>query len=116
MTVLIPSQDILVVLISCCLIKLNKSTQVKTEKDFEVVNKHIVACIVLYNYLRLINDDWIVHEQLDEELQVEEEVQAGGGVDAIVTAGREDAGKILRTKVQNECLEWYYRRIGRLTY
>ena len=49
-------------------------------------------------------------------LQGEKEVQAGGGVDAVVMAGREDAGKILRTKVHNVCLEWYYRGIGRLTY
>ena len=88
-------------------------TQIKKESDLLVVNKHIAACIVLYNYLRLNNDAWIVHEdELEQEDAVEAQpVEAASGA---MTANREDAGKLLRLKVQNECLEWHYRRTGRL--
>ncbi len=41
-------------------------TQIKSKEEIEKVNDHILACIVLYNIMNLMNDSW-PEEDIDED-------------------------------------------------
>lgn len=77
-------------------------TQIKNRKDFELVNRQIVACLVLYNILRYYNDSW--YEENDDD-EIDEEVRAN-----IELNDNDAAAKNLRILIQNECLLWHYDR------
>jgi len=71
---------------------------VKKLDDFVRINEWIVVCIILYNILHSFNDEW--DEYIDEE-EVEDE------------ASRPHADTTqddnLRTSVQLNLLNWYYK-------
>lgn len=76
--------------------------QVKRKEDMVKVNRHIIACLILYNILIDLKDDW----EEDEEIPVDENDR-----DVLFAAENgetEDAAKQLRILVQNSCLNWFY--------
>jgi len=66
--------------------------------DFVRINEWIVVCIILYNILHSFNDEW--DEDIDEE-EVEDE--------ASLPHADTTQGDNLRTSVQLNLLNWYYK-------
>ena len=76
--------------------------QVKRKEDMVKVNRHVIACLILYNILIDLKDDW----EEDEEIPVDE--NDSDVLFAAENGETEDAAKQLRILVQNSCLNWFY--------
>jgi len=74
-------------------------TQIRTKKDFKLVNRHVLVCILLHNILQKFKDDWEYEEEDEEEDNNVEIPQAAAG------------GDELRATVQNSILRWYYMEL-----
>ena len=76
-------------------------TQIKTEKDFKIVNTHVLVCLILHNLLMDFGNDECEEEWMEEEddSDDEEEIITPLQVDAV-------SGQDKRVEVQNILLDW----------
>lgn len=76
-------------------------TQIKSKKDFKIVHKHILVCLILHNLMKEFNDsESFLDEDVDEESDDEDDEPP---VDAeVATTALE-----LRIRVQTYLLNWY---------
>jgi hypothetical protein len=71
--------------------------QMKVPSDFINVNKHIVSCLILHNFLIISNDIWPNEEEYQEENENEIALEQVQDINAIN----------LRAIVQHNLLTWY---------
>jgi len=74
--------------------------QLTTPKDFIAVNKHIVVCMILHNFLLVSNDIW--DDEFDDDINENE---------ILVDNFRNVNATNLRAIVQNYLLDWYQTNI-----
>lgn len=70
-------------------------TQIKTKADFEVINKHVLICLILHNLMLQFNDEWL-----------EEDVDVGNlnGIVERATKTTHVSGIDKRIEIQNALL------------
>ena len=92
-------------------------TQIKEVKDFQIVNDHILVCLILHNLMIDFNDEcddaWIEEEDEeddvgnddnDEEAKEERMARVAAQVDTLT-------GHSKRIEVQNVLLNWVYNEM-----
>lgn len=75
-------------------------TQIREDKDFKLVNEHILVCLILHNLMIDFNDEWELEEEEGEEDEEEGNEEDGGLIIDEIT------GQEKRLEVQNKLLQW----------